>query len=184
MSGSLSRGSKNAIQETLVREFEHHTALLAAYDKSANPTRKSAQLRPFKTVILHSEATMDVQKLCGVRYDWLSSQAHREQAIEDWKAMEQCDVVEVLSIPGNHFEAFMPENVSSGNNLACAVLTSASDTRHIQATPTGVSDTGCSELKDRESFHVFYIRANSVEEGNAPQEASMSNWELARNRAR
>ncbi|KAI4086904.1 MAG: hypothetical protein LQ344_007169 [Seirophora lacunosa] len=129
ISGSLSRGSKNAIQETLVHEFEHHTALLAAYDKSANPTRKSAQLPPFKTVILHSEATMDVQKLCGVRYDWLSSQEHRKQAIEDWKAMEQCDVIEVLSIPGNHFEAFMPENIpaiSKQLRRACQILDAAS----------------------------------------------------------
>ncbi|KAL9013861.1 MAG: hypothetical protein Q9173_001469 [Seirophora scorigena] len=129
ISGSPSRGSKNAMQETLVHECEHHTALLAVYHESANPTSKSAQLPPVRTVILHSEATLDVQKLYGVCYDWLSSQAHREQAVEDWKAMGQRDVVEVLSIPGNHFEAFMPETIPAISNQlrrACQILEVAS----------------------------------------------------------
>ncbi|KAL8924216.1 MAG: hypothetical protein Q9208_004180 [Pyrenodesmia sp. 3 TL-2023] len=129
VSGSPSNTPKSATNETLLHEFRYHADILVAYHRPSPPTNKSAQRPILKTVILHSEAILDVQKLCGVHYDWPSSQAHRKPAVEKWKTIEQCDVVEVLPIPGNHFEAFMPGNIpaiSKQLRRACQILDTAS----------------------------------------------------------
>lgn len=90
---------------TLFRQFQHNAALLAKYHsvKRAHPV--------YKTVMLRSRDTFDTQAACGVRYDWLSSQVARDEAVKGWEELLG-GPIEVFPIPGNHFEAFSPENVS------------------------------------------------------------------------
>lgn len=98
------------MKETLMQEFNYHAGLLAAYQPS--PSNHNSTRGLLKMVILRSQGTLDVEKFCGVRYDWLSSNRQREKAIRGWKRIAECDVIEVLPIPGDHFEAFTPENAS------------------------------------------------------------------------
>ena len=90
----------------LANEFERNASLLGAYQ--ASPLSEKLGI---KTVMLRSEDTLDTEALCGVKYDWLSSQQARDEAIAQWEGLLGQDV-QVLPIPGNHFEAFAPKNVS------------------------------------------------------------------------
>ena len=63
-------------------------------------------------MILRSQNVIDTERLCNVKYDWLSRQEARDEAVEGW--MELLGVrARVLGIGGNHFEPFAQENVSS-----------------------------------------------------------------------
>lgn len=54
---------------------------------------------------------MDTDALCGMTYEWLSSQKARDDAIKGWEQIVGSRI-EVLGIPGNHFQAFDAQNVS------------------------------------------------------------------------
>ena len=92
---------------TLVRQFQQNAALLAKY----HPVTHAHPV--FKTVMLRSRETFETEAACGVRYDWLSSQGARDEAIKGWEEVLG-GPIEVFPIPGNHFEAFSLENVSQG----------------------------------------------------------------------
>ncbi len=62
-------------------------------------------------VYLRSRDVLDCKRMCGVEYPWLENQRAREEAVEKWRELVG-QVVEVLEIPGNHFEVFAKENVS------------------------------------------------------------------------
>ena len=87
----------------LQAEFKHNAALLSKYSP---PSRSS-----IKTIMLRSRDTIDTEGLCGVKYDWLSSQEARDSAIRGWEEIAGGGV-QVLEIPGNHFEAFAEKHVS------------------------------------------------------------------------
>lgn len=93
----------------LREEFQFNASLLGSY--KAVSFSKTNRLR-LKTVMLRSQDIFDTERLCGVRYDWLSSQDARAAAIVAWEGLVGGHV-EVLPIPGNHFEAFSQKNVSS-----------------------------------------------------------------------
>jgi thioesterase domain-containing protein len=89
------------------KEFDRNAALLGSYDPSPFSKSRGSGL---KTVYLRSQEVLDAVELCGVTYDWLSNQDVRSDAIKAWEGLVG-DHVQVLSIPGNHFEAFTPKNV-------------------------------------------------------------------------
>ncbi len=93
----------------LREEFQFNASLLGSY--KAVSFSKTNRLR-LKTVMLRSQDAFDTESLCGVRYDWLSNQDARAAAIVAWEGLVGGHV-EVLPIPGNHFEAFSQKNVSS-----------------------------------------------------------------------
>ena len=94
---------------TLREEFQFNASLLGSY--KAVSFSKTNRLR-LKTVMLRSQDVFDTESLCGVRYNWLSNQDARASAIVAWEGLVGGHV-EVLPIPGNHFEAFSQRNVSS-----------------------------------------------------------------------
>ena len=91
------------IISTLLTEYKANVALLKTYSPSVLP-------KYIKTVSLCSRDVMDTETLCGVRYDWLSSVKVRTEAIKGWEKFIGGDV-DVLEIPGNHFEAFDEQHV-------------------------------------------------------------------------
>ena len=92
---------------TLIDEFKHNASLLASYKPPANVNLDS----DFKVVILRCLDTIDTDRLCNVRYDWLSRQEVRNEAVERWMELLRVKA-KVLDIRGNHFEPFAQENVS------------------------------------------------------------------------
>lgn len=95
--------SDNSTSSHLLTEFKTNAALLGAYFPSVLN-------RYIKSVMLRSRETLDTEALCGVRYDWLSSQRVRTEAIKGWETVVGGSV-NVLEIPGNHFEAFDEQHV-------------------------------------------------------------------------
>ena len=87
----------------LLTEFKASAALLKSYSPSTLP-------HYVKTVALCSRDLMDTETLCEVSYDWLSSAKARTEAIKGWEKIIGGDV-DVLEIPGNHFEAFDERHV-------------------------------------------------------------------------
>lgn len=96
--------------ETLARQFQQNAALLGKY-KPSTPA-----FNGIRTVMLRSQQTFDTETECGVRYDWLMSQEARDDAVKGWEELLG-GRIEVFPIPGNHFEAFIPENVSHDCSL-------------------------------------------------------------------
>nr|ALQ32935.1 putative polyketide synthase [Fusarium sacchari] len=97
-----SRGT-NALQE----EFLSNASLLGTYKPVSFHQVTGVAL---KTVVLRSQETLDTEALCGVRYDWLSRQDTRDAAVETWEALVG-GPIEVLPIPGNHFQPFSDDKV-------------------------------------------------------------------------
>ncbi|KAK6210644.1 Type I Iterative PKS [Pestalotiopsis sp. IQ-011] len=89
-------------------EFHYNASLLGQYDAVPLSSSNTAKLR---TVMLRSREVMDTENLCGVSYEWLSDQNARSDAIAAWEGLVGGHV-EVLPIPGNHFEPFIRNNVS------------------------------------------------------------------------
>ena len=92
----------------LREEFQFNASLLGSYKPV--PLSQMSK-RKLKTVMLRSQDVLDTERLCGVRYDWLSNQDARSAATVAWEGLVGSHV-EILPIPGNHFEAFSQKNVS------------------------------------------------------------------------
>lgn len=102
-------GSKNdsnhATLQRISKQFQANSTMLGKY----KPPQSS---QPFpKVVLLRSRDTFDSEGLCGVKYPWLSDQQTRSQAIAAWEKLIG-QSIQVLEIPGNHFEVFAQQNVS------------------------------------------------------------------------
>ena len=102
--GVKNRGDSIGKSSPLLLEFKANAALLGAY----SPPQPCHGI---KTVILRSRDTFDTSALCGVKYDWLTSQSARTKAIKGWESLIG-EGVDVLDIPGHHFQAFDEQNVS------------------------------------------------------------------------
>jgi thioesterase domain-containing protein len=89
-------------------EFHRNAGLLGNYKPLPFSKNEGYGL---KIVYLRSEEVLNTIKLCGESYEWLSNQDVRSDVIKTWERLVGSDV-QVLSIPGNHFEAFSPRNVS------------------------------------------------------------------------
>jgi thioesterase domain-containing protein len=92
--------------KVLRREFKRNAALLGKYHPRLD------QLKGMRVVMLKSKDVIDTEKKCGVDYPWLSSQQTRNEAVMKWNVIFK-DGMLVIDIPGNHFEAFESDNVSS-----------------------------------------------------------------------
>lgn len=122
---------KNRVKGTgeslhLRTEFQANATLLGKY-----PARQDRC--DIKTVVLRSRDSFDSSGLCGVQYEWLESQTARTEAIKGWEAMLG-QRVDVLDIPGHHFQAFDEQNVGAkfrfyfGGQLLIKVLTQVVET--------------------------------------------------------
>lgn len=89
-------------------EFHYNASLLGQYEAVPLSSSNTTKLR---AVMLRSREVMDTENLCGVSYEWLSDQNARSDAIAAWEGLVGGHL-EVLSIPGNHFEPFTRNNVS------------------------------------------------------------------------
>lgn len=98
----------NTGMSNIINEFKHNASLLAKFDPLDFDNTKHAKI---KTVYLQSQETFDTEASCGLRYDWLSNQQVRTTAIRGWEVLVG-DKIEVLPVPGNHFQPFDPEFVS------------------------------------------------------------------------
>ncbi|KAM0544995.1 hypothetical protein ACHAPJ_011576 [Fusarium lateritium] len=96
-------GAMNALKQ----EFLSNASLLGSY-KPEVFSRVTGS--PLRTVILRSQNTLDTEAHFGVRYDWLSQQEARDDAIVAWENLVG-GAVEVLPIPGNHFEPFSEDKI-------------------------------------------------------------------------
>ncbi|KAI0133794.1 thioesterase domain-containing protein [Xylariales sp. AK1849] len=103
---SLSHHALNGRTE-LIEEFRFNASLLGSYEAVPFSRTNKLQLR---TVMLRSQEVLDTESLCGVRYDWLSNQKARDAAILAWEGLVGGHI-EVLPIPGNHFEPFSQNNI-------------------------------------------------------------------------
>lgn len=103
-----SRMGASSESTAMEEEFLYNASLLGAYEATPLPASRPSRLR---TVMLRSQDVMDTESLCGVSYEWLSNQDARSAAIVAWEGLVGGHV-EVLSIPGNHFEPFSRTNVS------------------------------------------------------------------------
>ncbi|KAL8662775.1 MAG: hypothetical protein Q9168_008204, partial [Polycauliona sp. 1 TL-2023] len=101
----------------LLAEFKANAALLGEYSP--------AQARyDVETVILRSRDTFDSAGLCGVDYGWLEGQETRTEAIQGWSHLVGGSV-DVLDIPGHHFQAFDEECIGETSKQiqkACQII--------------------------------------------------------------
>lgn len=95
----------NSTDGALAQEFRRNASLLGLYEPK--PLDAKTEL---KVIMLRSNDTFDTETLCGVRYDWLSSQDARTEDIMKWESLVGSKI-NVLPIRGNHFEPFTSENV-------------------------------------------------------------------------
>ncbi|KAM0229999.1 hypothetical protein ACHAPO_009551 [Fusarium lateritium] len=98
---------QSVTMNTLKQEFLSNASLLGSY-KPETLTRAAG--RPLRTIMLRSQNTLDTEAHFGVRYEWLSQQEARDDAIVAWGKLVD-GAVEVLPIPGNHFEPFSEDKI-------------------------------------------------------------------------
>jgi thioesterase domain-containing protein len=115
-------GADASNNDALRKEFQLSASMAAAY----KPVPFCSQIKHSRlpTVMLKSQSVLDTERLCGVRYDWLSDQATRDSAIVDWEELVGGHV-EVLPIPGTHFETFNRENVSFSLDISMNQVSSS-----------------------------------------------------------
>jgi hypothetical protein len=92
----------------IISEFEQNASILGQYNP---PDFDASRDSKIKTFYLRSQDTIDTMAACGVKYDWLSNQSDRDEAVRGWERLVG-GPIEVLSIPGNHFQPFTSQNVS------------------------------------------------------------------------
>lgn len=64
-----------------------------------------------KMVLLRSREGFDASSLACARHAWLEDRGDQKKAVEGWEKV--CGgKVDVVDIPGNHFEVFEQRNVS------------------------------------------------------------------------
>lgn len=118
----------------IIAEFQQNAALLANYKPVDFDKRKHAKIR---TIYLRSQETFDSEAICGVRYDWLSNQKHRDAAVRGWEALVG-DYIEVFPITGNHFQPFTSDNVTPLMTLELFQWLTISDQRNIRPIQEGL----------------------------------------------
>lgn len=91
----------------LEEEFISNASLLGTYKPESFPKATGRRMR---TVMLQSQDVLDTKALWGVRYDWLSRRDARTAAVGAWEELIGGHL-QVLPIPGNHFEPFMKDKV-------------------------------------------------------------------------
>lgn len=95
----------------IAAQFQHHARFLAEYS-SQEAIAQAVIPEGRKYFMLQSSNTIDTRRLCGVDHPWLSDNQCRDAALAQWERLLRRQLT-VLKIPGNHFEPFEPQNVSS-----------------------------------------------------------------------
>ena len=103
----IGSGRQSVISGNLQEEFLSNASLLGSYKPELYFPVAG---KPLKTIMLRSQSTLDTEALFGVRYNWLSQQETRDDAIVAWEYLVSCPV-EVFPIPGNHFQPFLEDKV-------------------------------------------------------------------------
>ncbi|RYP75913.1 hypothetical protein DL771_002177 [Monosporascus sp. 5C6A] len=104
---SVQPGRLASSSVALEEEFSSNASLLGSYKPQSFP---KATGRRLKAVMLRSQDILDTEALWAVRYDWLSRQDTRAAAVVAWEELVGGHV-EVLPIPGNHFEPFSEDKI-------------------------------------------------------------------------
>ncbi|EED21054.1 polyketide synthase, putative [Talaromyces stipitatus ATCC 10500] len=101
----------------ITAQFQHHARFLAEYS-SQETIAQDVIPEGRKYFMLQSSSTIDTRRLCGADHPWLSDNQCREAALAQWERLLARQLT-VLKIPGNHFEPFEPQNVSSLTESHC-----------------------------------------------------------------
>lgn len=103
------------LPDTIITHFVNNAALIDEFRKNANLLGKykppTDAIPNFKVAILRSQDTIDTERICDIKYDWLSNQEIRTSTIASWNKLLGTQA-KVWPIPGNHFEPFAPGHVS------------------------------------------------------------------------
>lgn len=94
----------------LLRNFETHTAMLGEHSPPATAT-------PFPIVLLRSAEAVGVDIIGDVPCPFLGNGVERREQVSLWRGLVGPDL-QVLEIPGNHFQAFDEKIVSASRRLA------------------------------------------------------------------
>lgn len=92
---------------TLAAQFKCHAQFLADYRINGSPPPPHRRY-----IMLHSEQPFDTWGVCGQRYLWLESQEERLASLRKWETLLGRPLT-TYNIPGNHFQPFTRDNVSS-----------------------------------------------------------------------
>lgn len=92
-------------QKKLRDAFSTHASILGKYKP------RGVEIDVHKVVYLRSRELYDAKSLAGVDYAWLSEEDERRRVVDVWQNLVGTNV-ETTMIPGNHFEVFLPRNVS------------------------------------------------------------------------
>ncbi len=93
-----------AINKAVLRQFTLNTALLVKFEPAPMPTQP-------KMILLRSREGFDASGLACKRHAWLEDREDQRSAVEGWETVVGAKV-EVIDVPGNHFEVFEENNVS------------------------------------------------------------------------
>ena len=88
-------------------QFRTHAKFLSQYQAERIEANQA-----LRYVMLLSQETMNTSQLCGVKYAWLEDKDAHVQSVRDWEGLVG-HRIEVLDIPGNHFEPFTAPYVST-----------------------------------------------------------------------
>lgn len=103
------------LPDAIIAHFVKNTALIDKFKQNASLLGRYKPppdiVSEFKIAYLRCQDTIDTERLCNVKYDWLSRQDTRDEAIVGWMEILHGQA-KVFPIPGNHFEPFAPQNVS------------------------------------------------------------------------
>jgi thioesterase domain-containing protein len=97
----ICRGQLRGLREP----FSIHAAMLGRY----TPTMLGDDPA---VVLLRNREAFDSRALCGVDYPFLSERGQSRSEVTGWEELTG-QSIEVLDIPGNHFETFGKEHVSN-----------------------------------------------------------------------
>jgi hypothetical protein len=106
-----SKGISKSAAPVIAAQFAHHTRFLC------ENMQRCTVARGTKYLMLQSSDTIDTIRLCGTKFPWLADQESRRAALAQWEDIIR-QSLSVLPIPGNHFEPFDDQNVSSPTLLS------------------------------------------------------------------
>ena len=126
-----------AINKAVLRQFTLNTALLVKFEPAPMPTQP-------KMILLRSREGFDASGLACERHAWLEDREDRRSAVQGWETVVGAKV-EVIDIPGNHFEVFEDDNVSLNLGLLDDGRFNFQDPWLTLHTRTGPRGLGCNQ---------------------------------------
>ena len=149
LQSSCAKTSGSAIKEKLLDEFERNALLLGSYTPAPGPV-------DMKVVALHCRDVFDSKRLCDVSYPWLSDPTARTKSLADWRELLDQDI-EILDIPGHHFEVFHPKNVRICGLLSYRAMLTECDCSWWKFRPSCGKLVPSSKARIERYMHVSWI---------------------------